>query len=109
MFLPYYQRPSFTPIQNHRQNFLHPPVTSSLFGPNTLSLCSSLNIRDQVSHPYRTTGKIFSILLSLHRFLILISSSTPCSQTRTAYVAPLVSETRFRTHTKSRAKLIFSF
>jgi hypothetical protein len=23
---------------------------------NTLSLCSSLNVRDQVSHPYRTTG-----------------------------------------------------
>jgi hypothetical protein len=43
-------------------SFLQPPVTSSLFGPNillstlfsnTLSLCSSLNVRDQVSHPYR--------------------------------------------------------
>jgi hypothetical protein len=41
-------------------------VTPSLFGPNivlstlfsnTLSVCSSLNVRDQVSHPYRTTGK----------------------------------------------------
>jgi hypothetical protein len=38
-------------------SFLHSPVISSLFGPNillfsnTLSLCSSLNIRDQVSHP----------------------------------------------------------
>jgi hypothetical protein len=50
-------------------NFLHSPVTSSLFGPNilfsnlvsnTLSLCSSLNVRDQVSHPYRPTGKVFS-------------------------------------------------
>jgi hypothetical protein len=39
----------------------------SLFGPNiplsalfsnSLSLCSSLNVRDQASHPYRTTGKI---------------------------------------------------
>jgi hypothetical protein len=44
-------------------NFLHSPVTSSLFGPNillstlfsnTLSLCSSPNVRDQFSHPYRT-------------------------------------------------------
>jgi hypothetical protein len=44
-------------------SFLQPPVTSSLFGPNillntlfsyTLSLCSCLNDRDQVSHPYRT-------------------------------------------------------
>jgi hypothetical protein len=43
------------------------PVTSSFFGPNillstlfsnTLSLCFSLNVSDQVSHPYRTTGKI---------------------------------------------------
>jgi hypothetical protein len=48
-------------------SYLQPPVTSSLFGPNillntlfsnTLSLCSSINVRDQVSHPYRTTGKI---------------------------------------------------
>jgi hypothetical protein len=42
-------------------NFLQPPVTYILFGPNillnTLSLCSSLNVRGQVSHPYKTTGK----------------------------------------------------
>jgi hypothetical protein len=40
---------------------------SSLFGPNnplnnifsdTLSLCSSLNVRNQISHPYTITGKI---------------------------------------------------
>jgi len=43
-------------------SFLHSPVTSSLLGPNTflntlfsntLSLCSSLNVSDQVSHPYK--------------------------------------------------------
>jgi hypothetical protein len=33
---------------------------------NTLSLCSSLNFRDQVSHPFKTTGDIFQFL----RFLI---------------------------------------
>jgi hypothetical protein len=46
--------------------FVQLPVTSSLFGPNilttlfsnTLSLCSSLNVRDQVSHPYRTMSKL---------------------------------------------------
>jgi len=46
---------------------LHSPVTSSLLGPNTLlntlfsntlSLRSSLNVRDHVSHPYKTAGKI---------------------------------------------------
>jgi hypothetical protein len=43
-------------------SFLQPPITSSLFDPNihlntlfsnTFSLCSSHNIRDQVSPPYR--------------------------------------------------------
>jgi hypothetical protein len=47
-------------------NFLHFSVTPSLLGPNillstlfsnTLSLCSSLNVIDQVSHPYETTGR----------------------------------------------------
>jgi len=46
---------------------LYSPVTSSLLGPNILlntifsnilSFLSSLNVSDQVSHPYRTTGKI---------------------------------------------------
>jgi hypothetical protein len=32
-------------------------LLNTLFS-NTLSLCSSLNARNQVSHPYRTTGKI---------------------------------------------------
>jgi polysaccharide pyruvyl transferase WcaK-like protein len=36
-------------------------LLSTLFS-NTLSLCSSLNVRDQVSHPYRTTGKIIAAL-----------------------------------------------
>jgi len=48
-------------------SFLHSPVTSSLLGPNillntlfsnTISLRSFLNVSDQVSHPYKTTGKI---------------------------------------------------
>ena len=53
-------------------SFLHFPVTSSLLGTNillsilfsnTFSLHSSLNVSDQVSHPYKTTGKfVFYIL-----------------------------------------------
>jgi polysaccharide pyruvyl transferase WcaK-like protein len=47
-------------------SLLHSPVVSSSLGlniflrtlfSNTLSLCSSLSVRDQVSHPYKTTGK----------------------------------------------------
>jgi hypothetical protein len=53
-------------------SFLQPPITSSLFGPNihlstlfsnTLSLHSSLNVRDQVSHPHRTTGTPLPLML----------------------------------------------
>ena len=48
-------------------NLLHSPVTSSPLVPNillntmfsnTLSFLSSRNVSDQVSHPYKTTGKI---------------------------------------------------
>jgi hypothetical protein len=48
-------------------NFLHSPVASPLLGPNTLlnslfsntlSLRFFLSVSDQVSHPYKTTGKI---------------------------------------------------
>jgi hypothetical protein len=48
-------------------SFLHSSVTPSLLGPNillstlfsnTLSLRSSLNVSDQVSHAYKTTGML---------------------------------------------------
>jgi hypothetical protein len=34
-----------------------------------LSLCSSLNVRDQVLHPYRTTGKIIVLYILIFMFL----------------------------------------
>jgi hypothetical protein len=58
---------------------LHSPVASSLLGPNILlstlflnilSLCSSLSVRDQVSHPYKTTAKI-TVLLRLLKLGII--------------------------------------
>jgi hypothetical protein len=57
--------------------FLHFYSTSSLFGPdillstlfsNTLSLFSSLNVRDQVSHPYITIGKIVGLYILIFTF-----------------------------------------
>jgi hypothetical protein len=56
-------------------NFLHDP-SSSLLGPNifntlfskTLSLCTSPKLRDQVSHPYSTTGKITGFYTLIFRF-----------------------------------------
>jgi len=55
---------------------LHSPVTSSLLGlillsslfSNTLSLCSSLNVSDQVSHPYKTKGKIIVLYILIFKF-----------------------------------------
>jgi len=57
---------------------LYSPVTSSLLGPNillstlfsnTLSLLSSLHVSDQVSHPYKTTGKIIVLYSLIFVFL----------------------------------------
>jgi len=59
-------------------SFLHSPVTSSLLGQNillntlfsnTLTLRSSLNVSDQVSHPYKTTGKIIVLYILIFKFL----------------------------------------
>ena len=58
-------------------SFLHSPVTSSLLGTNisqhlfsdTLSLRSSINMSDQVSHPYKTRGKIIVLCILMFKFL----------------------------------------
>ena len=61
-------------------SFLHSPVTLSLLGPNillnalvsnTFSLRSSLNVNDQVSFLYKTTGKIIYLYVSM--FILLDS------------------------------------
>jgi hypothetical protein len=40
-----------------------------IFFSNTLSLCSSFNVRAQVSHPYRITGKIIIFYILIFTFL----------------------------------------
>ena len=59
-------------------NLLHSPVASSLLGrnillntmlSNTLSFLSSCNVNDQVSHPYKTTGKIIVLYILIFKFL----------------------------------------
>ena len=66
---------------------LHSPVTSSLLGPNillntmfsnTLSFLSSRNVSDQLSHPYKTTGKI--IVLNAQKVKIRIALLFACDQ-----------------------------
>jgi len=60
-------------------SLLHYPITSSLLGPNillnivfsnTLSFLSSRNVSDQVSHPYKTTGKIIVLYILIFKFLV---------------------------------------
>jgi len=56
------------------------PVTSALLGPNillntmfsnTLSFLSSRNISDQVSHPYKTRGKVIVLYILIFNAYIL--------------------------------------
>jgi hypothetical protein len=44
-----------------------PNILNTLFS-NTLSLCSCLTVRDHVSHPYRTTGKIIVLYILTFTF-----------------------------------------
>jgi hypothetical protein len=68
----------YKPCSSSLCSFLQPPVISSLLDPNillstlfsnTLNLWSSLNVRDQVSHPYKTTGKITVLYILIFTFL----------------------------------------
>jgi hypothetical protein len=74
----------YKPCSSSLCSFLQPPVTSSLLGPNilrstlfsnTLNLCSPLNVRDQVSHPYKTTVK------TVQRMILIYSVTSKHSHT----------------------------
>jgi hypothetical protein len=55
----------FSPPSRHSVPFDPNILLNTLFS-NTLSLCSSLTVRDHVPHLYRTTGKI--IVLNILTF-----------------------------------------
>jgi hypothetical protein len=52
----------FSPLSRHLIPLRSKFLLSTLFS-NTLSLCSSLNIRYQVSHPYRTAWHVSNTLI----------------------------------------------
>jgi hypothetical protein len=49
-------------------SFFGPNIVLSTLFPNVLILCSSLNVRDQVSHPCRTTDKIIVVYIHIFMF-----------------------------------------
>ena len=69
---------AYSSLSSPLSSFLHSPVTSPLLDPNiliinlfsdTLTLRFSLNVSDQVSHPYKTTGKIIILYILIFKFL----------------------------------------
>jgi hypothetical protein len=74
----------YWPLSSLLCSLLHSPVASSLVDPNillgtlfpnTLSLFSSRSVRDQVSHPYKTTGKT----TVLYALIFLFMGSLICT------------------------------
>jgi len=68
----------YSSLSSSLGSFLNSPVTLALLGPNilhstlfsnTLSLRSSLSVSNQVSHPYKTTGKIIFLYILKFKFL----------------------------------------
>jgi hypothetical protein len=57
----------FFPLSRHLISLRSKIFLSTLFS-NTLSLWPSLNVRDLVSHPYRTTGKIIVLYILIYNF-----------------------------------------
>lgn len=61
-----HQAVSFSPLSPRRSS----GQTSSLaLYSRTLSLCSSLSVKDHVSHPYKETGKIVVLDILILMFL----------------------------------------
>jgi len=55
-------------ISTATSTFFRPNVFLSTLFSNTLKLCSSVNVRDGVSHPYKT-GKIMALYIFVFMFL----------------------------------------
>jgi hypothetical protein len=57
----------------HKHPVTSPPLGSNILRrelfSNTLNICSPINVRDKVSHPYKTTGKIKILYILIFTFL----------------------------------------
>jgi hypothetical protein len=70
-----------------------------------LDLIILIILAEEYTNHEAPRNAFFSTLQSPHPFSVQISSSAIRSQTPPVYVPPLMSETKFHTHTESQAKL----
>jgi hypothetical protein len=72
---------------------LGPDTSLSTIFLKTFNLCSSLDVTDQVSHPYKTTNNIIVVHISVFIFLDSRLEDKLCPQllgTTCNYVAPVI-------------------
>jgi hypothetical protein len=50
-------------------SLLGPNILLNILFSNTLSLRSSIDVSDQVSHPYKPTGKVIVLYILIFKFL----------------------------------------
>jgi hypothetical protein len=70
LYIPLLHHAFYMPFLSHSLRFFQSHILSFLFSPgflfnalflNTLSLCSSFNVTDQVSHPYKIQTKLYEL------------------------------------------------
>jgi hypothetical protein len=57
-------------------SLLGPDILLCTLFSNTLSLCSFLNVSDQVSHAYKTTGKLTVLYILIFIYILFLFSSS---------------------------------
>jgi hypothetical protein len=62
-----------------------PNILFSTLFLNTFNLCSSFSVRDEFSHPYKTTGKI----VVLHILILVFREETRMKETLSRIVASI--------------------